>query len=240
MGEAPAALAPRAILFDFFGTLVRYSPSRVAQGYPQTHALLRTLGIDLSYEAFLRAWVDASEELDRRSAREAREFSMDEVARGFLARVSSEPRPEGAREAIWRCYVAEWEKGIAYIPGVPDLIRSLATRFRVALVTNTHHAPLIARHLDALGIADRFDPVITSIEHGRKKPHPSIFEAALSLLRCPPSAALFVGDSFEADYAGARAAGMRAVLIDPDRTSNAPTTDVIASVLDLNHYLDRK
>lgn len=230
----------QAILFDFFGTLVRYSPSRAAQGYPQTYALLGRLGADLSYDAFLRAWVEVSEQLDRWSAREAREFSMDDVARAFLARVAPELAPSEHSEPIWRSYVAEWEKGIAYIPGVPELVRSLAARSRLALVTNTHHAPLVARHLDALGVADCFGTVVTSIEHGRPKPHPSIFEAALSRLGGAPEDALFVGDSFEADYQGARNAGMQALLIDPDRTSAAPAADVIPSILDLARYLDQE
>ena len=45
------------ILFDFFGTLVEYSPSRVEQGYHATHALLLNEGIDISYAAFLKTWV---------------------------------------------------------------------------------------------------------------------------------------------------------------------------------------
>jgi hypothetical protein len=42
-----------AILFDFFGTLVSYSPSRVDQGYPRCHAFLREHGSALSYDDFL-------------------------------------------------------------------------------------------------------------------------------------------------------------------------------------------
>ena len=54
-----------AILFDFFGTLVEYSPSRVEQGYHATHELLLKEGVDISYAAFLENWVVVSEALDR-------------------------------------------------------------------------------------------------------------------------------------------------------------------------------
>jgi hypothetical protein len=40
------------ILFDFFGTLVSYSPSRVDQGYPRCHEFRREHGSALSYRDF--------------------------------------------------------------------------------------------------------------------------------------------------------------------------------------------
>ena len=45
------------------------------------------------------------------------------------------------------------------------------------------------------------------------KPHPSIFEAALTLLGVSASEAVMVGDSFEHDIEGARRVGMRGVLV---------------------------
>jgi putative hydrolase of the HAD superfamily len=46
------------------------------------------------------------------------------------------------------------------------------------------------------------------------KPSPLIFRAALELVACEPADALMVGDSPEDDVAGARAVGMRALLLD--------------------------
>ena len=45
----------QGILFDFFGTLVTYSTSRVEQGYQQTHQLLVESGIDVHTTPFLRS-----------------------------------------------------------------------------------------------------------------------------------------------------------------------------------------
>jgi len=58
------------------------------------------------------------------------------------------------------------------------------------------------------------DAIVDSRSHGRVKPHPTIFEAALSELGVRPSAAVMVGDSLEEDVEGARALGMRAILVD--------------------------
>jgi putative hydrolase of the HAD superfamily len=45
------------------------------------------------------------------------------------------------------------------------------------------------------------------------KPHPSIFEAALTAVSCTPEEAVMVGDSLAHDIAGARSIGMRGVLV---------------------------
>jgi putative hydrolase of the HAD superfamily len=55
---------------------------------------------------------------------------------------------------------------------------------------------------------------VDSRTHGRVKPHPTIFEAALEFLGLRAADAVMVGDSLEEDIEGARALGMRAILID--------------------------
>ena len=55
-----------------------------------------------------------------------------------------------------------------------------------------------------------------SVSHGRVKPHRSIFEAALAALDARPTEAAMVGDSYSDDIEGARALGMRAILLDRD------------------------
>jgi putative hydrolase of the HAD superfamily len=60
------------------------------------------------------------------------------------------------------------------------------------------------------------DAIVDSRSHGRVKPHPTIFQAALERLGVRADDAVMVGDSIEEDIEGARALGMRAILIDRD------------------------
>jgi len=60
------------------------------------------------------------------------------------------------------------------------------------------------------------DAGISSFYHGRSKPHASIFRAVLDLLGVEPAEAAMVGDQVADDIEGARAIGMRAVLLDRD------------------------
>jgi len=58
-------------------------------------------------------------------------------------------------------------------------------------------------------------PLANGMIRPSPKPHPSIFVSALERLACAASATLFIGDSYEADYLGAKGVGMQALLVDP-------------------------
>jgi putative hydrolase of the HAD superfamily len=68
--------------------------------------------------------------------------------------------------------------------------------------------------LAEVGLGGLVDEIVVSAEVGARKPDPEIVGVALRRLRCPARKALLVGDSPETDVAAARAAGVRAVLVD--------------------------
>ena len=84
--------------------------------------------------------------------------------------------------------------------------------------------------LTRIGLAELVDGVVTSASVGAAKPDVRVFEAALELAGCAPAEALHVGDSAEHDVAGARAAGLRALLLDRGGAGGA---DSIASLSEL-------
>jgi HAD superfamily hydrolase (TIGR01549 family) len=92
----------------------------------------------------------------------------------------------------------------------PVLDELRAAQLKLAVVSNGIRdlTEFVAHHrLDV-------DVIVDSRSHGRVKPHPTIFQAALDALDVGPSLAVMVGDSLEEDVEGARALGMRAILID--------------------------
>ena len=56
------------------------------------------------------------------------------------------------------------------------------------------------------------------------KPEPTLFQAAIERLGCPPRQAAMVGDSTASDIAGGRAAGMFTIWIDPNNEGAKPAT----------------
>lgn len=68
--------------------------------------------------------------------------------------------------------------------------------------------------LDRVGLGELIDGAVSSADAGHRKPDPAIFQKALELAGVGPDQALHVGDTPEEDVEGARAAGIRALLID--------------------------
>jgi putative hydrolase of the HAD superfamily len=102
----------------------------------------------------------------------------------------------------------------AYPDAVPAL-RELRDRgLRLVAVSNWDHA--LPRVLERCGLDGLLDGSVTSAGAGARKPDPAIFEPALKLAECEPAEALHVGDTAEEDVEGARAAGIRPLLIDRD------------------------
>ncbi|WP_052422849.1 HAD family hydrolase [Nonomuraea candida] len=222
------------ILFDFFGTLVVYSPSRTEQGYDATHALLRRLGATVSYEGFLDCWTRTAAEFDRLSDLDDHEFSMAEAGTAFLGEVLGRAPDPAEVEEFVTVYVGEWNAGVHYLPGLAGLVAELSAGHRLAVVSNTHLATLVPGHLAAMGLLEAFDAVVTSVEVGWRKPHPAIYDRALDVLGISASDAVFVGDTYGPDFAGPERHGMTAFLIDPHRREPAvPEERRLDSVFDL-------
>jgi HAD superfamily hydrolase (TIGR01509 family) len=92
-----------------------------------------------------------------------------------------------------------------------SLRRLRAAGLRLGIVSNSDGR--VEEALDASGLRDYFDVVIDSSLVGVEKPDPAIFRAALDALGIGPEEALYVGDLYEVDVVGARAAGIEAVLL---------------------------
>jgi HAD superfamily hydrolase (TIGR01549 family) len=93
---------------------------------------------------------------------------------------------------------------------LPVLEELRAAQLRLGLVSNG------IRDLREFVVHHRLDvdAVVGSRAHGFVKPHPTIFQVALEQLGVEPAEAVMVGDSLEEDVEGARALGLRAILID--------------------------
>jgi putative hydrolase of the HAD superfamily len=111
--------------------------------------------------------------------------------------------------------VRAWERHenfSLYEDALPALEALRAHGLRIGLVSNGQRdLEEFARH-HALDV----DVCVGSMSHGHVKPHRSIFEAALAALGAAPARAAMIGDSYADDIEGARALGMRAILLDRD------------------------
>ena len=117
-------------------------------------------------------------------------------------------------------------------PEVPAaLARLRAAGARLAVVSNWD----VSLHdvLERTQLRGLVDAVVISAELGAAKPDPAIFRAALERLGATAADAMHVGDSVEHDVEGARAAGLRAVLVARNGAEPPDGVRVVASLDDL-------
>jgi FMN phosphatase YigB (HAD superfamily) len=215
----------RAVLFDLFGTLIRFDatalPEVVVDGRPVRttlgawrHVLERTLPA-VGVEAFARAIVDASIDLDRERLERHVEFPSRERFRRALARLGVEG-PEAAETAALfsRAHMRAIADATRFPPEHARVLDLAARRGPVAVITNFDDAStaygILARH----GILERVQAVVVSEAVGLRKPHPALVRLALSEIGASPDSAVMIGDHALEDVGAAVGAGVDAVWID--------------------------
>ncbi|MCH7660257.1 MAG: HAD family hydrolase [Euryarchaeota archaeon] len=117
-----------------------------------------------------------------------------------------------AGEALAEAYRNAIAESLEPIDGAESLIAALEAEYAVGLLTN---GPIVAQRdkLQTLGWEGRFDATVITGELEKGKPHPEAFEAILEALDVAPAEAVYVGDSVEADVAGASEVGIPVVQV---------------------------
>jgi putative hydrolase of the HAD superfamily len=103
-----------------------------------------------------------------------------------------------------------WE----HVPdGIPGVLAGLGSAgLRLAVVSNANGT--LRDHFRRLGLERYFTCILDSHEEGVEKPDPRLFEIALAKSGADAVSTIHVGDLYEVDVVGARAAGVRGVLLD--------------------------
>lgn len=239
----------RAVLLDALGTLVELDDPA-----PRLRAaLLERSGIDVGIEAAGRGFgaeigyylanqmrggdLAGLEQLRDDCATEMREAilaALDEAAPDGAAAPAA-PDPLAASRALDHATIrAAMLEALAFrtFPDVLPALRELRDRsLRLVVVSNWDCS--LPEWLDRAGIGELIDGAASSAVVGEAKPAPAVFEAGLRLAGCDAAEALFVGDSVENDVLGARAAGLRAVLVQRDGDP-PPGVETVRSLAELS------
>ncbi|HSC73193.1 MAG TPA: HAD-IA family hydrolase [Gaiellaceae bacterium] len=197
----------RGVLFDVDFTLCRPGPELSAERYARVAARH-----DIELDA--GRYEDAREAAALNLKRHPELLHDDTIWHRFTEEIFV---GMGGPEAIASECATEIEQGWEvsgnfelYEDVLPVLEELRRAELRLGLVSNgirDLHEFVVHHSLDV-------DAVVGSRAHGYVKPHPTIFQAALQQLGVEPAAAVMVGDSLEEDVEGARALGMRAILMD--------------------------
>lgn len=197
----------KAILFDLGETLVRIAD--IAEIHTR---ILDAHGIHRTREEI----VTANETAENLLGLELMKIMSDEfwVKRNtlFLEQLGVFGREDLAR------FISEhwWDySDVALYPEAKEILSQLKQKgLKVGVITNGLESD-VGKIMSKIQFDPCFfDVVVTVSTVNRMKPEQEIFHHALSILNVTPSEALFVGDTIEYDYEGAKKAGLKALLID--------------------------
>jgi haloacid dehalogenase superfamily, subfamily IA, variant 1 with third motif having Dx(3-4)D or Dx(3-4)E len=185
-----------AVLFDLDGTLCRNTQDTRAMYEQAFEAVDETpFGEPAAFWAALRGPPDHDDPVGyfgAAFARLAAQHGRSDVDPLALARA--------LRSAIDN-------RAVGFTQGAEAAIEQAADHGPIGIVTNGPDARQRVK-LDALGIADRFDPIVYAAELARSKPHVKPFEHAVEALDIDREQVLYVGNSLDYDVAGAQNAGL--------------------------------
>ncbi len=103
------------------------------------------------------------------------------------------------------------------LPGAADALAAFHDAdVKLAVLSNTSFSEaVIAHELDKHGLTEHLAFVMVSSAYAVRKPHRLLFEVAAARLALDPADIWMVGDRLDTDIAGAKAAGMAAVWLNP-------------------------
>lgn len=210
-----------AVLLDAMGTLVELEP-------PAGHLVseLAARGVHVAPEDAARA-IAAEIALYRAEHDTAVDAASLAALRDRCAAVIA-AELGGLPHALARDALLGAIRFRAYPDAAPALRALRAGGHRLAVVSNWD----VSLHdvLVRTGLAALVDAVVVSATVRVAKPDPAIFALALERLGARAEAALHVGDDPALDVAGARSAGIEAVLIARDGAAGPPGVRTIASL----------
>lgn len=199
----------RAVIFDVDFTLSRPGPELGPDAYRHVGM---AHGLDLDPDRYEEARLAAMDDL-----RSHPEFVHDEelwvtftedIVRGMGGDAAG--ARSCAADMVRRWEIHEYFH--LYDDALPVLASLREHQLSIGLISNGQ------RDLEEFAAHHQLhvDCAVGSKAHGRTKPHASIFDVALSALGVSAAEAVMVGDSVKDDIEGARALGMRAILVDRD------------------------
>jgi putative hydrolase of the HAD superfamily len=217
------ARRPEAVVFDWGGTLTPFHTIDMADLWSVAARILAPERADELTAALL----EAESESWARVARHAGMASatLHDLLAAAKARTGV-AFEDAVRDQALEAHLEAWTPHTLTDPEAAPLLAALRERgIRTGLLSNTHwprewHERILARD----GVLDLIDVRVYTSELHHTKPHAEAFRAVLAPLGVEPEAAVMVGDRPFDDISGARALGMRTVLLPNDIVPSAPVT----------------
>jgi HAD superfamily hydrolase (TIGR01509 family) len=203
------AMALETVFLDAGGVLLFPNWDRIS-------AALATHGVVVAPEALARAEPLAKKQMDERQTIAV----TNDAGRGWLyfdliLTAAGVPLSDATAAALAELHEYHRERNLwELVPDdvVPALEALAGLGLRLTVVSNANGT--LCAHMDRLGLGAYAHCVLDSFDYAVEKPDPRLFELALERSGASARTTIHIGDLYHVDVAGARAAGIRGVLLD--------------------------
>ena len=218
----------------------------IAQADDALTSYLRSQGMELNITTFPHQFRKYLANYFKQRERDLLETTYASVLRELLKEKGYDEVPENilrnALDALFSVTQSNW---VLEADAIPTLRKLEANGYRMGIISNAGDDQDVQQLAQRFGINQYFDFILSSAACSYRKPHPRIFEMALSKWYLLPTEAVMVGDNLDADIYGAQNAGLYGVWI--SRRAAPRTEDQfriqpdasLSSLLELPAALDR-
>jgi putative hydrolase of the HAD superfamily len=211
----------KAILFDFWGTLVENgifpSPVKQARYILRLRMTFKDFIIRFEKAVMTKPYNDLNEAFTA----VCNEFQLD-------------PQP-----FILEKLVGMWNKnellGKPFLETIEVLEYLKNKKIKIGLISNT--TPSITRVLEKFDLNKYFDATMFSYDEGLLKTDPEMFMKLIKKLKVKPDDVIMIGDSLPTDIIGSRNAGIKSILL--DRMNKREFTPKIVNLRELKDLIDK-
>jgi putative hydrolase of the HAD superfamily len=197
----------KAVIFDFYGTLARWSDAQRTSYIGVVETFGYTMPIEV-FDAYFSRY-DGIEHLEHSTDGATYEAWVRHRLRDLTTACGV---PEGeVTDVIEAMRVADQGEMEAFPDAAPTLAALRSTGLAIGVCSNWGWE--LDASLEQTGLLALVDVAVTSARAGARKPHRRIYDTTLAAMEVEADQVLFVGDSWIPDVVGPRAAGMAAVHI---------------------------
>ena len=184
-------------------------------------------GARVPLASFIACYLESCRNQIALSKRTLREHSFDDRFALAFEHAGVKTMPDrsalrGMADALGR----EVALGARLLDFAGDVVETLARSYRLGVVSNYPHGPVVAATLERFGLRRHFAAIVVSSETGWMKPHADCYRPALAALPAPPGRTLMVGDDLINDVKGAKALGLHTAWIAPKARQVDPDVDI--------------
>jgi putative hydrolase of the HAD superfamily len=219
-----------AIGFDLFDTLITMRRLGAHEAPERLLTCLCHEGFDVVGTSFFPVYREVVRGYTEEAHKQGKETHNRFWISTTLQRLGYPVDPDDTRIAnAIEAYFSAFLDHAVLLPDTLTMLDALRSRYRLGLLSNFTHPPVVKQLLSRLGLTPFFEVTLISGELGYRKPHQHVFQELIRQFDVPREQIAFVGDDPQADIDGARRAGLWPIWTVYGRQYKATLTPEMAS-----------